>query len=1158
MNTDNKAMAAYFQSIGYEPHKEQWSFHNSDARFRVATCGRRFGKSTMAARDVVPKHILQPEQMIWLVGPTYLLAEKEFRVIWNDLIIKKKFGRDKRIKKSYNVRCVDEETEILTQRGWLKFNEVEPGDETLTVNPATGLSEWQTIGEVSRYSGTHDVVSMSNSTFSAKVTHNHRWLTQNNHSLKWRWKITDTLTRNDRIPRAAPCVNLPTEPKYTDAFVELVAWLWTEGHWTNDGYLRISQSLTKNLENVERIRRALTELCPEPIAMQNQNSAASTYWSEAERPVPNGTRAARFNIGAELSRVFLKVFSAPKIVRPEFVRSLTTAQLRLFVDVSVLGDGTDCTKKTATTTNIGQENEEQLFAVQLACSLLGIATSTMKYDAWRLNIQKDKWAMPWYSEWTEEKYVGTVWCPTVRNSNWLARREGKVYFTGNTGDMHIYFPWGTRVEARSAEHPDLLVGEGLDHVIMCEAAKHKKETWDRFIRPSLADRRGSADFPTTPEGFNFLYDLWRFGRDPSIPEYESWRFPSWSNTTVYPGGRQDAEIILLERTMDTEWFNQEIAADFASFVGKIFPDWDEFVHVRPHTFRPEWKNYIAFDWGYCVDEQTEILTQSGWKNHRDLSEGDMVLTQNPQHGFSEWQPVESVHTFQGTFDMRKMSHGQHSSFSTSNHRWLVCDGSGKNYKFKTTDELTSADVITSAAPCLNLPTEPKYSDAFVELVAWYWTEGEHNGALPERVYQNKSDGVYRIVKCLTELCGPARDSLRNLKEAAWRQDIHGTGGQVFRFNRYVGAQLEQVCPGRTKAVTPEFICSLTESQLQLFVNASLAGDGWTTNGGSRCIGQNGEDGKKRLDTFQIALHLLGIATTCKLQSNGQWRLTLLTMSHLHPKSKPATAVAYTGTVWCPKTSNGTWLARRNNTVYFTGNTNPLAAVEFQVSPDDRIFVWRVYYKSYKTVPDVAAELAAQEQPDGYHIDLCFGDPADPEAVEMMTRELNKQFQTILNGRGIAVWAPKSLKSDYTWLDGIMLMRQFMKCDREVPHDEWGTPTLEPSFFVDPACADMIKEFSNYRSKEAIKGRNVPEMGNKIEDHTIDAIRYALLCIFKIGCQYSLADVMSVGQNATTSIPSGVTGFQRETALVTAGAPNVFDGDYFGSGASGIFGYDTEF
>ena len=34
-------------------------------------------------------------------------------------------------------------------------------------------------------------------------------------------------------------------------------------------------------------------------------------------------------------------------------------------------------------------------------------------------------------EWVS--YTGKVWCPTTPNGTWLARRNGKVYFTGNSG-----------------------------------------------------------------------------------------------------------------------------------------------------------------------------------------------------------------------------------------------------------------------------------------------------------------------------------------------------------------------------------------------------------------------------------------------------------------------------------------------------------------------------------------------------------------------------------------------------------------------------------------------------------------------------------------------------------------------------------------------------
>lgn len=197
-----------------------------------------------------------------------------------------------------------------------------------------------------------------------------------------------------------------------------------------------------------------------------------------------------------------------------------------------------------------------------------------------------------------EKEFRVIWDDLIIGQAFGREKRVKKAYNKRSGEMYIEMPWQSRIEVRSAEHPEHLVGEALDGVIMSEAAKHKRETWERFIRASLADHRGWATFPTTPEGHNWLYELWLFGQDQNIKEYISWRFPSWENPIVYPGGRQDPEILLIEKTTAEEWFLQEIGADFASFVGKIYSEFDETVHVKNFTFHPEWKNYIAFDWGF--------------------------------------------------------------------------------------------------------------------------------------------------------------------------------------------------------------------------------------------------------------------------------------------------------------------------------------------------------------------------------------------------------------------------------------------------------------------------------------------------------------------------------------------------------------------------------
>ena len=220
-----------------------------------------------------------------------------------------------------------------------------------------------------------------------------------------------------------------------------------------------------------------------------------------------------------------------------------------------------------------------------------------------------------------EKEFRVIWQDLIVGMKLGRDKRIRRAYNKKQGHMFIEFPWHTRVEVRSADHPENLVGDALDWVIMSEAAKHKEETWQRFIRPALADKRGGADFPTTPEGFNWLFQLWMYGKDETMPDYDSWRFPSWANTAVYPGGEDDPEIKLLKKTMSPESFLQEIAADFGSFVGKIFPEWDILRHVKNHTFNPAWPNYMAIDWGYTnpaafiefqVDPQDRVYV---WRQH---------------------------------------------------------------------------------------------------------------------------------------------------------------------------------------------------------------------------------------------------------------------------------------------------------------------------------------------------------------------------------------------------------------------------------------------------------------------------------------------------------------------------------------------------------------
>ncbi len=208
-----------------------------------------------------------------------------------------------------------------------------------------------------------------------------------------------------------------------------------------------------------------------------------------------------------------------------------------------------------------------------------------------------------------------------------------------SGEMHIsLFNGKFQIHAKSAKYPNTLVGEGLSGVVFSEAAKLKPSVWHKFLRPTLADFQGWSYFGSTPEGRNWFHELWQFGQDDTRPSWKSWRAPSWCNPYVYPMGvdesalkwlaedrRQgfnpsqsqerkmrrllvDPEILSMFDDMSLELFNQEVAAMFSEYVGRVFGDFDEELHVTQDEYRPDWMTYAAMDYGF-VAPTTYLLIQ---------------------------------------------------------------------------------------------------------------------------------------------------------------------------------------------------------------------------------------------------------------------------------------------------------------------------------------------------------------------------------------------------------------------------------------------------------------------------------------------------------------------------------------------------------------------
>lgn len=171
-------------------------------------------------------------------------------------------------------------------------------------------------------------------------------------------------------------------------------------------------------------------------------------------------------------------------------------------------------------------------------------------------------------------------------------------------DLIVNFHGGGSVQIRTADNPDNLRGAGLDGVVLDEAAMLKPETWDLVLRPALADKQGWAMFISTPQHFNWFYDLYQRGED-GEEGWASWQKPTWDNPFI-----PESEIEAAQRDMEPADFDQEFGASFTAIGGAIFPSLsaNRMLYLRP---MPEGlvsqRVGIGLDWGTTKQHNAAVV-----------------------------------------------------------------------------------------------------------------------------------------------------------------------------------------------------------------------------------------------------------------------------------------------------------------------------------------------------------------------------------------------------------------------------------------------------------------------------------------------------------------------------------------------------------------------
>jgi hypothetical protein len=348
------------------------------------------------------------------------------------------------------------------------------------------------------------------------------------------------------------------------------------------------------------------------------------------------------------------------------------------------------------------------------------------------------------------------------------------------------------------------------------------------------------------------------------------------------------------------------AEEAAESVKKFLFDYSDLTPTEKNIF----KRIAPF---YCVPDDTEILTNNGWKKYKELNSDDLALTYNVEGDFTEWQKIDDVAVFNFNDELMTLESRRGEKFRfTKDHRFPVeiykttVKGKvyGGNRKIIRAYELNTNHRIPLAAE-VKLPNDSILTEKEAYFLAWLVTDGYH------RWRGNGFEAVlYQSPKKHADLIR------KEFNDWISSESIHpDTGVICFRIKR---EKLNNILKYfKSKSDMPFIVTRVNKKCLKLMHKAMMEAEGSCSIKGNQFVQKYGPV----LESFQIINLLLGKSFNIKNhKTNGCSYGYVRNRRHINVEAWKKGVEKYKGKIWCPKTKNSTWVMRQNGRVVITGNT----------------------------------------------------------------------------------------------------------------------------------------------------------------------------------------------------------------------------------------------
>lgn len=348
----------------------------------------------------------------------------------------------------------------------------------------------------------------------------------------------------------------------------------------------------------------------------------------------------------------------------------------------------------------------------------------------------------------------------------------------------------------------------------------------------------------------------------------------------------------------------------------------------------------------CLSEDTEILTDNGWKTKDTISGKDLALTLSLDRDKLEWNVINAITVQSSDKEMVHVRAKGYESLVTNDHTMIFRpSGVGGKWQKTQAQDLIHRKLFQVPVSGFLDRKGVDLSDAMIELLAWIIAEGNMDAGNASKGHAAKNN--VRLFQRVSK-AGLVEDVLiragipytKNIRKSDTNRPIETHNGKtyytiedivVFYIKQPMGKKIIEMLNGEKNI--PNWLMDMNAHQFNVFLKAYVLGDGHIEGRcTSRLCGKIFTANKDLADKLQILLITNGYKsyvsprekwgkTTYVVGFSEKQYIRIQRPKYRKPYSVFVDKVEYTGKTWCISTNNGTLVTRRNGRVAIVGNSH---------------------------------------------------------------------------------------------------------------------------------------------------------------------------------------------------------------------------------------------